>query len=108
MVDKGEGEPADLKVFKTPEDKKALPDPELVLLSEMEHSRWCAERWLLGWQFGEPKDREERIRLKINRDLVPWANLDPKEREKDWEQIRAIPDALGRVGKMIVRAKREE
>ncbi len=108
MADKDEGEPADMTVFKTPDDKNAAADPTLVLLSEMEHSRWCAERWLLGWRFGEPKDREERIRLKINRDLVSWADLDPKEREKDWEQIRAIPSALDKVGKMIVMAKPQE
>lgn len=108
MADKGKGEPADLTVFKTPEDKNAAADPGLELLSEMEHSRWCAERWLLGWRFGEPKDREERIRLKIHPDLVPWAKLDPEEREKNWEQIRAIPSALDMVGKMIVRAKPQE
>ena len=108
MADKSKGKPADLTVFKTPEDKNAAADPELVLLAEMEHSRWCAERWLLGWRFGKPKDREERIHLKINRDLVSWAQLDPEERKKDWEQIRAIPDALGMVGKMIVRAKPQE
>ena len=66
---------------------------------------WCAEKWLLGWRFGEPKDREERIRLKINRDLVSWVELYPKEQEKDWEQIRAIPNALDKAGKMIVRAE---
>lgn len=108
MADKGEGEPADLTVFKTTEDKNAAPEPGLELLAEMEHSRWCAERWLLGWRFGEPKDREERIRLKINRDLVPWADINPEERKKDWEQMRAIPDALGMVGKMIVSAKPKE
>lgn len=105
IADKGEGEPVDMTVFKKPDDENTPPDPVLVLMAEMEHSRECAERWLLGWRFGEPKDREERMRLKINRNLVSWAKLDYEERKKDWEQIRAIPDALGKVGKMIVRGK---
>lgn len=101
VVEQGKGETGDLEVFKTQIDASTPVSPKLPLLAEMEHARWCAERYLQGWSFGEPKDREERNRLKIHHDLVAWSNLDQKEKKKDWEQIYAIPTALATVGKMI-------
>ena len=81
-------------------------DAEIPLLAEMEHNRWCAERWLAGWQFGHPVNQEEKLKEKINRNLVPWEKLDKAEREKDPEQIRAIPRALEKAGKAILKGDR--
>lgn len=78
-------------------------DAEVPILAEMEHDRWCAERWLAGWRFGHPVDQEEKLKKKINRNLVRWEELDKKEREKDPEQIRAIPRALEKAGKAILK-----
>jgi hypothetical protein len=102
LADKGRGKPAGLEIFELANDKNKNPSHMLMLLSEMEHNRWCAERWLIGWRLGQPKDKAERYRLKINADLVPWANLPEQEKRKDWEQIHAIPDAVDKANKMIV------
>jgi hypothetical protein len=80
-------------------------DTEIPILAEMEHNRWCAERWLAGWQFGNPVDQKEKVEKKINRNLVPWEDLDKTEKEKDPEQIRAIPRALEKAGKAIIQSK---
>lgn len=101
ITEKGEGEPADLTLFKTPKDENEVVDTSLVLMAKMEHSRWCTEKWLLGWRFGEVKEKDK----KINPDLVSWEDLNPEERKKDLEQIRTIPDALDKAGKMIISAK---
>lgn len=67
---------------------------QLLLLAQMEHLRWCAERRLAGWTPGTPTDRAR----KVNQNLVPWDELRPEEREKDPEQIRAIPKVLREAG----------
>lgn len=80
------------------------PDQEKIM-SKMEHQRWCAERWLDGWTYGEPKDTQEKLEKRINRNLVEWDKLDPLERNKDPEQIRAIPAALKEAGLCIVKPR---
>jgi voltage-gated potassium channel Kch len=74
------------------------PD-QVLLLSKMEHARWCAERWLAGWKYGPETIREK----KINKHLRPWNKLTPEQQKKDHEQIEAIPNALLRVDKGIYR-----
>jgi voltage-gated potassium channel Kch len=74
-------------------------EPEIELLAKMEHARWCAERFLDGWTLGDTTDREK----KVNRCLVPWAQLPDEEKEKDPEQITAIPSALNNIGRGIYR-----
>jgi len=72
---------------------------EILLLAQMEHSRWCAERWLNNWEYGPVRDNE----TKIHPDLVAWKDLPPSESVKDHEQIEAIPKILGVVGRGIYR-----
>jgi len=72
---------------------------DFLLLCKMEHSRWCAERWLAGWEYGQ---QTNRLR-KINKCLVPWDDLLPADQQKDREQIEAIPEILSRIGKAIYR-----
>ncbi len=71
---------------------------EVDLLARMEHFRWCAERWLLGWKKG-PKD----IALKTNPNLVSWEELTDPEQCKDPEQVRTIVRALKQNGQGIYR-----
>jgi RyR domain len=74
-------------------------DEDVHLLAQMEHRRWCAERWLAGWEHGP-----ETIRAKkISKDLVEWGDLTPEEQKKDYEQIHAIPEVLHGVGRGIYR-----
>ncbi|MGO8797365.1 MAG: NAD-binding protein [Candidatus Sulfotelmatobacter sp.] len=72
---------------------------EIELLAKMEHARWCAERFLDGWTHGDTTDREK----KVNRCLVPWAQLPDEEKKKDPEQITAISNALNNIGRGIYR-----
>jgi hypothetical protein len=74
-------------------------EPETLLMAKMEHLRWCAERTLDGWTLGAPSDADRRV----NANLVPWDRLDPVERQKDPEQVSAIPGALSRLGRGIYR-----
>ncbi|MEK6409088.1 MAG: NAD-binding protein [Acidobacteriota bacterium] len=74
-------------------------EKQMELLAKMEHARWCAERFLAGWEYGKPTARE----LKINESLVLWNELKEKDRKKDWNQINAIPEILRLVGRGIYR-----
>jgi len=74
-------------------------DEETLLMAKMEHARWCAERTLDGWTLGTPSNADRRV----NANLVPWDRLDPAERQKDPEQVLAIPGALLRLGRGIYR-----
>ncbi|MFN0019536.1 MAG: NAD-binding protein [Pirellulaceae bacterium] len=72
---------------------------EVEMLAEMEHARWCAERFLAGWTYGTPKDK---IR-KISPDLVPWANLPEPIREYDRQAVRRLPEHVALLGEEIER-----
>lgn len=79
---------------------KQLLDENVELLAKMEHKRWCAEKWLQGYQYGTV--REDEGSQKTHPLLQGWDDLTlPKEerltegeKELDREQVRAIPDAL--------------
>jgi len=77
----------------------SFEEPEVDLLAQMEHTRWCAERYLAGWTYGVTTDRKR----KINRCLTEWNKLTPEEQKKDPEQINAISKALYNLGIGIYR-----
>lgn len=66
----------------------ASEDALLRRLSRIEHDRWCAERRLDGWRFGDVRDDSRRIHPK----LVPFD--DPRftdlDIEKDAGQVRFL------------------
>lgn len=72
---------------------------EVELMAEMEHARWCAERYFAGWQRGSPKDKLR----KISPDLVPWADLPEATREYDRRPVRDIPALLAATGQEVER-----
>jgi len=74
-------------------------DEERLLVAQMEHLRWCAERWLAGWEYGPTTDRSRRI----SRDLVKWDELPSQEQRKDPEQVDAVIRALLLAGRGIYR-----
>lgn len=84
-------EPSRLVTTFTPE--------EVELLAEMEHARWCAERFLAGWMLGSPKDKAR----KISPDLVPWSDLPEPIREYDREAVRRLPEHVALLGEEIER-----
>lgn len=61
-------------------------DPLIQRLAELEHERWCIDRFLDGWAPGEADDHKRRIR----RTLVPFAKLksDKVQISKDIDQVR--------------------
>ena len=66
----------------------------------MEHLRFCGERLLAGWRYAPgPKDPVH----KTSPTLVPWEDISEVEREKDREQVRAIPQVLAEAGWTIAR-----
>jgi voltage-gated potassium channel Kch len=77
----------------------AFTPEEVEVLAEMEHARWCAERFLAGWSLGSPKDKARRI----SPDLVPWADLPDPIREYDRQAVRRLPEHLALVGEEIER-----
>jgi hypothetical protein len=76
------------------------PEPSLEkkdqveLLAEMEHERWCSEKLLSGYKYGEKRDEE----AKIQPSLVSWDKLTDGVQEYDRQQVRGIPAALKRAG----------
>lgn len=85
-----------VKVVKTKgkkrNDFRGLTEAEIDLLANMEHNRWCAERWLAGWTCGK-RDNEK----KENPLLKPFSKCNEAElkiKEIDREFIRKIDETL--------------
>ena len=64
---------------------------EIDLLAEMEHARWCADKWLSGWEPGGP--RKDDLARK-HPDLIPWSKLDPLTKDKDRNSVKLIPQIV--------------
>ena len=69
-----------------------LSPAEIAMLAPVEHQRWNAERWLAGWVYGTPSNKA----LRINENLVSWAELDPSIRLYDEQAVERIPAVLKR------------
>lgn len=93
------------KALRKTEDKQKLEG-----LSECEHNRWCAEKLLDNWIPGIKRSETE----KRHQNLVPWnleelvteafsgfKELDEKDKKKDRDTIRNIPENLEAVAKQL-------
>ncbi|MCE7737708.1 MAG: hypothetical protein GPJ54_22645 [Candidatus Heimdallarchaeota archaeon] len=56
-----------------------LTDKDKLTLSEAEHSRWMASKFIEGWKLGS----ERNNLLKMHPSLVSWEEIDEDERKKD-------------------------
>lgn len=63
-----------------------LTAEEIEVLAVMEHNRWCAERLLDGWRFGDVRVDS----LKIHHLLIPYDQLSEDDRKKDKENVLAV------------------
>jgi len=77
-------------------DKTSIAYSELQLdvLAQMEKRRWNSERLLSGWIYGEERSDE----LRIHNLLVPWEELDEKEKQKDRDTIINITNTIATLG----------
>ena len=73
---------------------------QVEVLARMEHERYCAQRWLDGWNYAPGNSNAA---AKTNPTLVPWEKLSEDQRDKDREQVRNIPRVLASVGLSIRR-----
>jgi hypothetical protein len=80
---------------------RELDKDEIELLARMEHERFCAERFLAGWSYAPP-ERADKLNF-TNATLVAWDKLPEAEKDKDRDQVRALPGILERAGLAIVR-----
>ncbi|BCM94238.1 voltage-gated potassium channel Kch [Abditibacteriota bacterium] len=71
---------------------------EIDLMARLEHERWLAERFSLGWKLG-PRDPEN----KTNPNLRPWDELSPGVRDWNCNVVRAIPAFLAGAGFQVLR-----
>lgn len=78
-----------------PPDQAALE-----ALAQLEHRRWMADKHLAGYSYGEQRD-EDRM---LHPDLVAWEALSEADRDKDRDNIRAIPELLGLRQQKVCRA----
>lgn len=67
-------------------------EAQIVQLSELEHARWCAERWLAGWNHASVRNDEARQ----HNLLVPWSELAEADRHIDRHMMENALAALGR------------
>ena len=86
-------------------DKPAATS-DAAILADMEHRRWCMERLLNGWlplpdgelreQWENDKDRRQLLKKRRHwhRDLIPFDDLSPDERGKDYDQLIAMLEFL--------------
>jgi hypothetical protein len=63
---------------------------DVELLSELEHTRWNAERWLGGWRYGTPANKDKRI----SEYLIPWNELHDSIQKYDRDAVTEIPARL--------------
>ena len=76
---------------------------EVELLARMEHRRWCAERFLAGWSYGEVKD----VFARKSPYLCDWEALTGSVQDYDRNMVRAMPAVVGRIGQAVYRAMPE-
>ena len=56
-----------------------------------------ADKHLAGYSYGEKRD-EDRM---LHPDLVPWEKLSERDKDKDRDNITAIPRLLGMRGQKV-------
>jgi serine phosphatase RsbU (regulator of sigma subunit)/predicted CoA-binding protein len=67
-----------------------LSEEEVETMARVEHIRWCWDKILNGWFYGDVRDS----RKKTHPSIIPYEDLDESEKEKDRELVRLIPALL--------------
>ena len=74
-----------------------LSDAKVMTMAEMEHELWCDWKRDLGWQYGKEFNGD----LKLDPDLVPWAELRDEMKDINLKFIRKLPTVLAEIGIQI-------
>lgn len=69
------------------------PD-EIEQMAQKEHELWCQAKIANGYRHGSEKNEKNRT----HPDLVPWAQLQESEKEKNRAPVREIPRLLAQLG----------
>ncbi len=72
---------------------------EIEMLAKLEHKRWCAERSLAGWTYGDNKNDLTRK----SPYLVSWGNLSEDIKNLDRNTVKIIPEVLAAENLKIIR-----
>lgn len=73
----------------------------LEFLCREEHVRWVREKLNMGWKYGTGYDEDKRDLLKVHKCIVPYEELDEKDRKKDEIMINNIIPLLKKFGNNI-------
>lgn len=73
---------------------RSFTEQQILVLAQMEHARWCAERFLAGWTFAPPP---KNLLRRTSPYLVPWKKLDESIRQIDADNVRAIPAIVAQI-----------
>jgi hypothetical protein len=79
-------------------------DEEVEMLARQEHDRWLQAKLADGWRFGRPRND----RLKLHDQLVDWEELDERNRDRDRDPVRQLPEMLELTGFGIQRSMPSE
>jgi voltage-gated potassium channel Kch len=83
-----------------------LPEIDIELLAQLEHSRWCEEKRRNGYVHG--RERQDEASPPTHPDLLPWAELPEAVREKDRNAACSWTGILSDAGYAIQRSPRRE
>ena len=82
-----------VEIYKTYQTYRALLEANPELLYQTEHLRWCAERSIAGYRSLAEEGIKNEV-YQIHRLIIPYHQLDPKEREKDRDALEMMDKVL--------------
>ncbi|HIO56071.1 MAG TPA: hypothetical protein EYN31_03385 [Candidatus Marinimicrobia bacterium] len=65
-------------------------EPHKDTLARMEHERWRADKWFNDWEYGEPRDNDN----KKHPDLLPFDELGGDAQKKDQDTVENMHNWL--------------
>jgi hypothetical protein len=78
-----------------------MSDEDVERLAEREHERWMAERRKSGWTYAPRRDNAR----KHHNLLVPWDDLQERDRDRDRDTVRNLPKLVERAGFRVRRIR---